>query len=273
MFMQKNTLSNVNPIYCKGDLTICDNNWHYDNILIGYVRLYYIIEGECIIEVDGIRHIAKPGQMFFLPCNSTQKLYTEKNKTVKKYWVHCTLPCGEYDFSELINLPYFIEVKDRQTIESLFQNIIAYKSDISLTDKLNQKADILRLLAYYIQHEDNSRIDIEFDTQISYIIDYIDNNLSENLSLENLSSMVHFHPSYFVRYFKAATRLTPMSYINNRRIRLAQKLLLGEKIPIQDIASKVGFKSPHYFCRCFKQKTGFTPTEYRYTAIQTYKVK
>ena len=271
--MQKNTLSNVNPIYYKGDLTLCDSNWHYDNIVIGYDRLYYIVEGECIIEVDGIRHIAKPGQMFFLPCNSTQKLYTEKDKTAKKYWIHCTLPCGESDFSELITLPYFIEVKDRQAVESLFQNIIACESDISLTDRLKQKADILRLLAYYIQHEDNSRIDIEYNTQISYIIDYIENNLSENLSLESLSSKVHFHPSYFVRYFKAATHLTPMAYINNRRIRLAQKLLLGEKITIQDIASKVGFKNLHYFCRYFKKKTGFTPTEYRKTAIQTHKVK
>lgn len=271
--MQTSTLSNVNPVYYKGDLTICDTSWHYDNIVIEYDRLYYILEGECVIEVDGIHHIAKAGQMFFLPCNSTQNLYTEGDKTVKKYWFHCTLPCGEKDFSELMRLPYCIEVKDKAYVENLFKNIIDKEKDISLIAKLEQKADILRLIAYYTQNEDKTRIDIEYNKQISYILDYIENNLAEDLTLKNLSDKLHFNPSYFVRYFKAATNLTPMAYINNRRIRLAQKLLLDEKMSIQGISVKVGFKNLHYFCRYFKKKTGFTPTEYRSTALKTHKIK
>lgn len=271
--MNKDMLSKINPIYYKGDLTLCDNNWHYENIVIGYDRLYYVTEGECVIEVDGIRHIAKPGQLFFLPCHSTQRLYTEKNKTVKKYWIHCVLPCGEKDFSELVSLPYFVEVEDREYVENLFKNIVSQKSEISLMDKIEQKADILRIIAYFIRYEDKSRVSVEHDGQISYIIDYIEKNLCENHTLESLSSKLHFNPSYFVRYFKASTGLTPISYINNLRIRKAQKLLLDEKIPIQDISSMVGFKSLYYFSRYFKKKTGFSPTQYRSIAIQNHKVK
>ena len=271
--MQNNLLSGVNPIYYKGDLTICDNDWHYDKIVSGCDQLYYIIEGECIIEINGIHHVAKHGQMFFLPSHSTRTLYTKKDKTVKKYWLHCSLPCGENNFSDLIKLPFFIDVEDKELVENLFKSILARNMDISLIGKLEQKADILRLLAYYVQKSGNLQNDFEQDSKISYIINYIEKNLTKPIVLEELSEMLHFHPSYFIRYFKAATGFTPMSYINNQRVILAQKLLLDVKIPIQDVGAKAGFQNPYYFSRYFKKKTGFNPTDYRTYAVKVYKVK
>ena len=74
---------------------------------------------------------------------------------------------------------------------------------------------------------------------------------------------MHFHPNYFIRYFKEATGLSPMEYISNLRIEHAKRMLQTEEMAIQDIAKAVGFKSSYYFARIFKRKTGFTPTDYR----------
>ncbi|MBQ4082248.1 MAG: AraC family transcriptional regulator [Clostridia bacterium] len=271
--MQSELLSNVNPIYYKGDLSLCDHNWHYERIVAGCDQLYYIIEGECVIEVNGIRHTATPGQLFFLPSHSTRTLYTENGKTVRKYWLHCSLPCGEKTFFDLINLPFFIEVADPELVESLFKSILAKGTDVSLMGKLEQKADILRLLAYYIHSSGASRASVAHDGKISYIIGYIEKNLTQPLTLESLSEMLHFNPSYFIRYFKAETGFTPMSYINHQRVLLAQRLLLDAKIPVQDVGVRAGFPNPYYFSRYFKKKTGFSPTEYRSYAVRTYKTK
>ena len=271
--MKSEALSNVNPIYYKGALSLCDNNWHYDNIVAGCDQMYYIIEGECVIEINGIRHIAKPKQLFLLPSHSTRTLYTEKGKTVKKYWLHFSLPCGTKNFFELINLPFFIEVTDHKSVENLFKSILAKDKDLSLIGKLERKADILRLLAYYVQNSSNSQISIEHDERLASIINHIEKNLTQSLTLESLSKMLHYNPSYFIRYFKAATGYTPMAYINNQRVLLAQKLLLNVKIPVRDVGTKAGFPNPHYFSQFFKRKTGLSPSEYRNYAVRIYKVK
>lgn len=258
----------VNPIYYKGDLTVCGNDWRYENIKIGYDKFYFIIDGECIIEIDDIKHTAKKGQLFWLTGNSKQTLYTENGQTVKKYWFHCTLPCKESSFSELFKLPLFINVKDPALVEGMFQSIIANENEPSLNSKLEQKADILKLISYYIKSSDKTSVDLNYDNRIAYVISYIENNLSKNLTIEELSDILHFHPSYFIRFFRAATGVTPLTFIQQKRISLAQRLLLDKNMSIQDISATAGFSNPHYFSHYFKKATGLTPSEYRSIAIK-----
>lgn len=271
--MEEKIISHVNPVYFKGDLSLCDKNWHFHNILIDYVRIYYIIEGECVIEVNGVRHKAKPNQLFLLPSGSVQSLYTEENKTVKKYWLHCELPCKDEDFSNLLNLPTFIDVDEPDFVESTFQNILACEEGLSLAAKLEQKAEILKLLSYFLTKADSSKINVEHDKKISYIISYIEKNLHRQITLEELSSLLHLHKNYFLRYFKAATGFTPTAFINDRRIKLAQKLLLDETKSISEVSVLTGFKDPCYFSRYFKKKTGMHPTFYRDVAMWRHSVK
>ena len=139
-------LLKVVPEFFKGALTLCDDWWHYDNILVGYDRFYYIVEGECIIEINGVRHVAREGQLYFLPDGSTQTLYTEEGKTVKKYWIHCRLRCDEKAFSSFLKLPFFVEVDSPQVVEQIFQNILSRSGDETLSAKLEQNAEILKLL-------------------------------------------------------------------------------------------------------------------------------
>lgn len=261
-------LTQVNPFYYKGGLAVCDNNWRYTNIMIGYDKFYYIIEGECVFEIDGAKYTAKPGQLFLLPSKSTQSLYTEHNQTVKKYWFHCTLLCNKQNFTDLIELPPFITVDNTDFVESLFQSILARSTDSSLTAKLEQKSDILKLLSYYVRLSDHSNKTVNYDSRIAYVISYIEDNLTKNLTLQELSSILNFHPSYFLRFFKNATGYTPLEFIQNKRISAAQKMLLDETLPIQEIGLKSGFTDSHYFSRRFKKATGFSPTDYRKYSIE-----
>ncbi len=265
-------LTEVNPIYYKGMKSVCDHGWYFDNILPGYDKFYYIIDGSCTIKINGAEYTARPNQLFLLPYNSVQTLYTEPESTVTKHWFHCSLPCGDRDITELINLPHFIEVKDSDYIENLFLKLYKKEKEQSLTAKLEQKALVLEMLAYYIKASRGTEIDISIDGRITQILSYINDNLSKDISLEELSEMMHFNPSYFIRFFKSATGITPISYILNRRIALAQKLLLDEKATIKDVSLKAGFQNTRYFSRYFKKITGFSPASYQQIAINKVKV-
>ncbi len=267
---QANAAWQVNPLYYKGELTTCGSSWRFDNIHVGFDKFYFIVEGSCMIEIDGHKHLAKPYQLFLLPGHTAQTLYTLEDQTIKKYWFHCALPCGEQTLSEVLHLPYYIEVPDVAYIQQLFCRILKGEKEPALTAKLQQKAAILELVAYYVQHSGTRSSTVSYDSRITQVLDYIEDHLTDDLPLDDLCQLVHFQPSYFIRFFKSATGATPAAYIQSRRVALAQQLLLDQTLSIQDISARCGFRNPPYFSRCFKKWTGLSPTRYQSLAIKRH---
>ncbi|MCY9514044.1 AraC family transcriptional regulator [Paenibacillus apiarius] len=85
------------------------------------------------------------------------------------------------------------------------------------------------------------------------------------LKREDIAGEMGFHPHYFSRWFKEKAGRNFQTYISEIRIRKAQELLLETQLTIADIAAKVGFADNLYFSRVFKQKSGMTPSAYRFT--------
>ncbi len=94
-------------------------------------------------------------------------------------------------------------------------------------------------------------------------LSYMNKNYSENISLEDISAMLRFDPSYFCRIFKTATGATFTEYLNFVRICKAEKLLSRTRDSILDISEAVGFSSVSYFNRVFKKYRNCSPKSYR----------
>jgi AraC-like DNA-binding protein len=69
--------------------------------------------------------------------------------------------------------------------------------------------------------------------------------------------------SSFRRLFKDHTGLPPHQYLLELRIRKARSLLTTTTLSVESIADEVGFDSSFYFSRCFKQRTGLAPRNFR----------
>ncbi|WP_309119975.1 response regulator [Paenibacillus sp.] len=96
---------------------------------------------------------------------------------------------------------------------------------------------------------------------------YIEEHLSDDLSLTVLSKKVFLNPAYLSRVYKARTGQNLIDHINDRRIAKGKELLDGTLMKVADIARSVGFDSPAYFTRLYKKMTGLTPQEYRDAVI------
>ncbi len=94
-------------------------------------------------------------------------------------------------------------------------------------------------------------------------LNYIDQNYSEQITLEALSSASNMNPSYFCRTFKKATSATFTEYLNFVRVLKSEQLLASGAKGISDIALDVGFSSVSYYNRIFKRVKGISPTAYR----------
>lgn len=98
--------------------------------------------------------------------------------------------------------------------------------------------------------------------KIMPVVEYINSNYSENITLKELSDILHLNEQYFSRLFKKATGITPIEYLNFVRIYEAGKLIKsGENASVA--ALKTGFSSLSYFNRVFKKQKNCSPMEYK----------
>lgn len=101
-------------------------------------------------------------------------------------------------------------------------------------------------------------------TRINNILAYIDRNLHEELSLQQLAEIAHYSPFHVHRLFKAITNETLLAYITRKRIeRTALMLIHHQEYSISDIATKYGFRNDSTYSRTFKKIYGQSPTEFR----------
>lgn len=103
----------------------------------------------------------------------------------------------------------------------------------------------------------------EYIEKFNMIFDYIDKNYTEDLSLDTVSSVAGFSKFHFSRLFKQFTDISFYDYLNQRRVRAAENLLLDPDIPITVIALQSGFSSISTFNRVFKCFKECTPSEFK----------
>lgn len=85
---------------------------------------------------------------------------------------------------------------------------------------------------------------------------YLDNHYTEPLTLEMLAEVCHGSPYHLHRTFKKVTGVTPVDYIQHKRIAAASELLLNSDQAVGGIALRVGMPNTSYFITLFKRKRG-----------------
>ena len=94
------------------------------------------------------------------------------------------------------------------------------------------------------------------------MINWIDNDYKEHITLDLLSKKSGLSPNYICRIFKEYTSKSPIEYVNAVRIEnVCRDILLGEK-NITEAAMENGFNDISYFCKVFKKHKGISAKEY-----------
>lgn len=91
-------------------------------------------------------------------------------------------------------------------------------------------------------------------------IEYIEENLCEELEISKIAARAYLSPFYFQRVFNATCGLTVGEYVRNRRLSLAAEELLQCDIKVIDVALKYGYDSPDSFSRAFRRFHGISPS-------------
>ena len=92
---------------------------------------------------------------------------------------------------------------------------------------------------------------------------YLDNHFQEKVRIDDLTRLVYLSHSQVIRLFRASFGITPLEYVESRRLESARIMLKNTSLPVREIAERCGFSDEHYFSGYFKKRTGMSPRTYR----------
>ena len=203
--------------------------------------------------------IAKPGQV------------RHTKLPFKCYFVHAILTDGEL-YDRLTSMPSYVNVKNRDVYVDIFKKLCEYYDSGLESDRLMLGSKMLELI-YLLNNEAGAQKfynDRGNAQVIQSVIEYIKNNLDEDLSLQALSKYASFSPTHFHTCFKKSTGLTLREYVEECRIRHGVNLLVSTNLTLSEIAYECGFSSQSYFSYAFKRRMNMTPRKYAKHILQKY---
>lgn len=172
-------------------------------------------------------------------CNSALEAYYKVSLSIMSY-------INRYKLNEKIAL--YIDVNRLMKVDSCK----TWKEEIEYIYQLSE-------VIFTLQNAEQKK---RADNTIEYIQKYIEEHLSEELSLVRLAEKVYLNPSYLSRLYKQVTGTNLSEFIDNARIKMAKEVLEKENMKINEVAKLVGYESSASFSRFFRKITGYSPQEY-----------
>lgn len=267
----QNYISNLQIDVSMADYTHCWKDWRVLDYVPDYNKFYYIIEGEGWLKIRDKEFYPLPGQLILMPAGVIQSYSSINDNTFKKYWCHFSAKTGNINIFDKIRLPCFIQVIDGDKVEQLFKDLVHCYKIHDLTASIRMKALLLEIIAYYIEHADGESMQFSStpaNEKLNSVMNYINEHLSDNITIERLAAIAHFNPRYFIRFFKQNIGSTPIHYINQVRMEKAKNLLSTSRMNVTEVADAIGFNDLFHFSKAFKTHTGYTPTEFKKYLVQ-----
>lgn len=248
------------------------SHWHEAMEIIYCESGYYVM---CDEEKTWEIH---PGDILFIPAGNTHSLNMHENCHGFVYFINLDILKHMPSASNILSFiaqPIFL-TKSKLT---LYKSVAAlleqmrdeYFSDNDLRELLVYSHMLVLLTQIGRSYLTKSRdlIHLRPDKQKEYmekfneVLNYINDNFMENITLELISKKFGFSKFHFSRLFSKYTTYTFSDYLTFRRIKSAEQLLLKSEMTVTEVSTYVGFNSLSTFSRCFKQKNHCSPSDYR----------
>ena len=255
-----------NPGYDKVERHSCIDvvDSYYINAPCGWIaklrfldlcELIYVTKGSLSITVNKKSVILSAGDAYLIRRYSTLSGNMQSTDACCFYTVSFISTVLKYDtlFSKVLSLERF-----SPNAEMLLSNINLYNSRESDARYLCDSSMLLLLETLFTsQRKEPERV------QMNGIMEYVNDNISSDLTIEKVGKHFHYSGDYISKIFKEQFGMPLKQYIVERKLSVAKRLLATSELPIQNIASSIGFEDTVLFEKFFKYHTKTTPKKYR----------
>lgn len=249
------TLSCTGRYVCTGSYAV--DRPSYDSFL-----LLYVVRGRGYCYLNGQRTQLDTGSLVILDCYQPHRYGTDTSWEI--LWAHFDGRMAR-DYYETIVRGGRQHIMPRngyhasRGLEKVFHMFHINRRVNEAVISKNIVAVLTEFLVFEAPKEDNP----EHSMQIEEILSFINENISQNITLDMLAQRASLSTFYFSRVFKKETGYTPREYLIHTRMNAARFYLRTTELTLKEITYRCGYGSESTFCTMFKRVTGMTPLEYR----------
>ena len=236
---------------------------------ISRVILIYCTNGKGWIQLEKEKVNIQAGDVFAIPRGTPHSYGADPKNPWTIYWFHfagshcndtVNALMGQQNVAHQARQVGFSEERDR-----LFKQIATtFLKGYSASNLLFANLTLPYYLSTFIAPEHFQKENILPPLSITDdAIVFMQQNLSNTLTLDKIAQSVHLSASFFSKKFKQDTGYAPIEYFNHLRIQKACQLLHFSELRVNEVALKIGIEDPFYFSRLFKQQMGISPVQYR----------
>jgi AraC-like DNA-binding protein len=158
-------------------------------------------------------------------------------------------------------------------VSDLINKIIRICSSAETAKNIFADLNLKELLIRLIQSQYLLQVVAERDinnnhSRLHFLLNYINDHLSEKISVDTLSRKTYLSRNMFFKWFKEQCGISPLEYITSERVRLAKQLLADPRNDIRTVSMLSGFSDVNYFTRVFKKTEGITPGTYQSILVE-----
>ncbi len=244
-------------------LTDEPRHWH------NRIEIFLVLSGHLTFVVESETFHLSEDDIILINSNQVHEIISKDNVTVVlqidhgyfKKWLdessffHCNSTIYH-------NTSKYIELK-RIIAQLIYVNYNGTEHNELLTISLAYQI-VLELIKNFKSFEQNHlNQQTKHLQRLRAIIQYLNTNYMENITLEQIAEREFLSPSYFSHYFKINMGVSFFNYLTGIRINHAVNDLIMTNLTMEQIAANNGFANSRYFVDCFKKKYGMLPKEYR----------
>ena len=221
---------------------------------------------------DGQALHIKKGDLFYIPHGSVYTWRFSNGHNGKE--ISCRLfeflLCTDGETLELSDTPVVIDSSRAGIFASLFSSLVNERSRPQISLPALKSTAFAIIAEFSRVFRENSVSEKNFGC-IYEGIKYLEEDLSQEKSVEEIARICNVSVNYFERLFKEYSGITPTKYRLTGKINRAKLMLETSSLSVDRIAQELNFNDSAYFCRCFKSNTGMTPTQYRKAHPEFYR--
>lgn len=235
-----------------------------------YCMLIYCVAGKGWYSLNGKpAHPVEANQYIIFPQGVPYRFWADEEHPWTIYWIHFEGAMATHFLPSPI-MPRTIlpgntsRLQDRlELFEEIYSNFsMAYTKEYMIHASMCLYPFLSSFLHVeaFRHYKAVSRHDQTFSAQV---IHYMQENISNNLTLEELAKNFNYSSSHFSALFQKETGYSPINYYIQLKIRKACQYIELTGLKFCEIAEKVGFDEPSYFTRIFTKIMGMSPSDYR----------
>ncbi|MGG1638316.1 helix-turn-helix domain-containing protein [Paenibacillus sp. MCAF9] len=249
-------------------------NWHYHK----QVELLLILEGELDVYVDEESFHLTSGDIVLI---GASELHSDRSHNLLDYIV---LQFDLEPFFDQSTIPYMRYFSETQTPLSkanyIFQeNNTAKQQAVSYIHQLLHETThketgyelavsvLVKQILLLLLRNDSRKVLIEQDNferiRLKPVLDYIENHLTDRIQVEEVCKIANMSYYYFVKYFKKTIGLSFTEYVNYRKVKWAERILLTKDLSISEVGERIGMPNMAHFYKMFKKYNDCSPKQFQ----------